>query len=233
MAHKEDKIIGLLVIDLDRRANLAILGACWASDKRQDCDWDLRRRKHREKREREMMYKKTQLYLLKNYHNSPSKKIAIIGEFGHWDEKNGEVQIRLTLWKEIFLILWIVCIFGKMPYVTRPLYIPWGQPEPLQLYRYPCPHFGWCPEPLVKHRLYRWWQICTYELAGNGWWRQIVVLCNLKWFLSVWYRWNECVHSHKMAGLSHYPVSSLSLQLSLIVETGYTIVLKKKNLSYP
>lgn len=64
MAHKEDKIIGLLVIDLDRRANLAILGACWASDKRQDCDWDLRRRKHREKREREMMYKKTQLYLL-------------------------------------------------------------------------------------------------------------------------------------------------------------------------
>lgn len=27
-AHKEDEIIGLLAIDLERRANLAILGAC-------------------------------------------------------------------------------------------------------------------------------------------------------------------------------------------------------------
>lgn len=143
MAHKEDKIIGLLVIDLDRRANLAILGACWASDKRQDCDWDLRRRKHREKREQEMMYKKTQLYLLTKLSQFTKQK-----NLHHWRIwslrwKNGEVQIRLTLWNEIFLILWIVCIFGKMPYVTRPLYIPWGQPEPLQLRRYTCPHFGW------------------------------------------------------------------------------------------
>lgn len=37
-AHKEDKIIGLLVSDLERRVNLAILGACQVSDKRQGYD---------------------------------------------------------------------------------------------------------------------------------------------------------------------------------------------------